>query len=73
VFELNKFIVSKFGLLIAKGYDSGDLFLLLGLIIVIMWQTQFYDLNRMQERLLFVTLDFIILILIVLSVCLSLI
>jgi hypothetical protein len=26
VFESNKFIVSKFGMIISKGYDSGDLF-----------------------------------------------
>jgi hypothetical protein len=26
VFEANKFIVSKFGLFVGKGYDSGDLF-----------------------------------------------
>jgi hypothetical protein len=26
VFESNKFIASKFGLFVGKGYDSGDLF-----------------------------------------------
>jgi hypothetical protein len=42
VFESNKFIVSKFGLFIGKGYDTGGLFLL---SVVDDWQTQFHILN----------------------------
>jgi hypothetical protein len=44
VFESNKFIVSKFGLFIGKGYDSGGLFRL-SVMIVTMWQTQFHILS----------------------------
>jgi hypothetical protein len=73
MFESNTFFVLKFGLFIGKGYDNGGLFCLLVIDICINLANSISYSELNAGDAVVGTLDFVILVLILLSVYLSLI